>query len=53
MEVTKWKEDKTNELNNGYKLYYSEKSNAKNGVGIVVDNDLKEKFVTYCGKEID
>lgn len=28
-----------------YKLYYTERNNAKNGVGIVADKYLKEKIV--------
>ena len=45
LQETKWKRDKAKELANGYKLFYAGKNTTKNGVGIVVDKDLKEKIV--------
>lgn len=39
------KGDKGKELTNSYKLYYIGNNNARNGVRIVVDKDLKEKIV--------
>lgn len=44
MSKTKWKGDKAKELNDGYKLYYTKKNNARNGVGIVVNKDLEKNF---------
>lgn len=40
---TKWKGDKVKEVTDGYKLYYIGKNNARNGVGAVVEKNLKEK----------
>lgn len=45
LQKTKWKRDKAKDLSNGYKLYYVGKNNARNRVGIVLDNDLKEKVI--------
>ena len=42
---TMWKGDKAKELIDSYKLFYARKNNTRNGVGIVVDKDLKEKIV--------
>ena len=45
LQETKWKGDKVKELIDGYKFFYIGKTNTKNGVAIVVDEDLKEKIV--------
>lgn len=45
LQETNWKGDKVKELTDGYKLYYTRKNSARNGVGIVVFNTLKEKYV--------
>lgn len=45
LQETNWKGDKVKELTDGYELYYTRKNSARNGVGIVVFNDLKEKYV--------
>ena len=45
MEETKCKRSKVEDLADGSKLYYTRKNNAENGVGVVVDKDLKEKIV--------
>ena len=37
--------DKAKVLTDGYKLYHRGKNNARNGVVIAVDKDLKEKIV--------
>ncbi|KAL4185006.1 hypothetical protein AMTRI_Chr10g228430 [Amborella trichopoda] len=44
LQETKWKRDKTKEID-GYKLWYTGKDNNRNGVGIIVDEDLKYKVV--------
>ena len=41
---TKWKGDKAKDRVDGYKFFYARK-NTRNGVGIVVDEDLKKKIV--------
>lgn len=47
------KGDKGKELTNSYKLYYTGNNNARNGVRIVVDKDLKEKIVGVTRVVID
>lgn len=42
LQETKRKDDKANELTYGYKFYYKGKKNARNRVGITIDNNLKE-----------
>eukprot|EP00262_Sarcandra_glabra_P012088 TRINITY_DN3039_c0_g2_i3.p1 TRINITY_DN3039_c0_g2~~TRINITY_DN3039_c0_g2_i3.p1 ORF type:complete len:402 (+),score=55.32 TRINITY_DN3039_c0_g2_i3:275-1480(+) len=45
LQETKWKGEKAKDLGEGFKLYYSGKSNSHNGVGIIADKDLKDKIV--------
>ena len=42
---TKCNGDKAKELINTYRLYHIGKHNSRNGVGIIVDNSLKENIV--------
>ena len=49
LQETKWKGDKANELTDGYKLYYTRKNSARNGVGIIVDKNLKVVVVPLRG----
>ena len=44
IQETKWKGEKAKEIN-GYKLWYVGKDNHRNGVGIMVDKNLKDKVV--------
>lgn len=44
IQETRWKGNKTKDLGRGYKLYYSGGRN-RNGVGIVVSKELKDKVV--------
>jgi len=41
----KWKEEKVKEIGEGHKILYSGKSNSMNGVGIILDKDMKGKVV--------
>ena len=44
LQETKWKGKKAKDID-GFKLWYTGEANNKNGVGIIVDKDLKEKVV--------
>ena len=44
LQETKWKGKKAKDID-GFKLSYTGEVNNKNGVGIIVDKDLKEKVV--------
>jgi exonuclease III len=44
IQETKWKGEKAKKIN-GYKLWYVGKDNHRNGVGIVVDKNLKDKVI--------
>ena len=41
LQETKWKGNKARELQMGYKLFYAGMDNNRNGVGIIVNEDLK------------
>jgi exonuclease III len=42
----KWKGQKTKEVEGtGFKLWYTENTSTKNGVGIVLDKSLKDEVV--------
>ncbi|XP_066986829.1 craniofacial development protein 2-like [Macrobrachium rosenbergii] len=45
VQETRWKGSGTREIGNGYKLYYSGSREGRNGVGIIVSNNWKEKVV--------
>ena len=46
LQETKWIGDKARELDtSGFKLWYAGKSKTKNGVGIIVDKDLRDKVI--------
>ena len=38
----KWKRSKAREIGAGYKLYYHEEDGTKNGVGIVLSEDMRD-----------
>ncbi|KAL4181233.1 hypothetical protein AMTRI_Chr12g236160 [Amborella trichopoda] len=44
LQDTKWNGEKAKKID-GYKLWYTRKDNNRNGVGITVDKDLKDKVV--------
>ena len=51
LQETKWVGSKAKELENtGYKIYYTGLDRRRNGVGIVVDKDLKDNVVTVSRK---
>jgi len=51
LQGTKWVGSKAKELENtGYKIYYTGLDRRRNGVGIVVDKDLKDDVVTVSRK---
>ena len=43
LQETKWKGSKARELEMGYKLFYAGVNNNKNGVGVIVNEDLKKE----------
>ena len=43
VQETKWRGSKAREIGAGYKLYYHGEDGTKNGVGIVLCEDLKER----------
>lgn len=46
VQETRWKGNKAKELGDGFKLFYSgNNNNGRNGVGIVLDNELKKKVM--------
>jgi exonuclease III len=46
VQETKWKEQKIKEVEDtGFKLWYTENTSTKNGVGIVLDKSLKDGVV--------
>ncbi|KAI5643615.1 hypothetical protein NE865_04417 [Phthorimaea operculella] len=42
----RWKGSKSRNIGNGYQLLYHGSSNARNGVGIVVDEQLKQRIIS-------
>ncbi|XP_028042510.1 craniofacial development protein 2-like, partial [Bombyx mandarina] len=42
LQETRWKGAKAREIGEGYKLYYSGSEGRRNGVGVVLDKDLKD-----------
>ena len=42
LQETKWKGSKARELGNGFKLFYVGEDRKRNGVGIVLNDDLKK-----------
>lgn len=51
LQETKWVGSKAKELENtGYKIYYTGLDRRRNGVGIVVDKDLKDDVITVSRK---
>ena len=44
-ETTKWKGSKAREIGAGYKLYYHGEDGTKNGVGIVLSEDMKDRVL--------
>ena len=52
LQETKWKGQKAREMDNGYKLYYNGVDGRRNGVGIVLDPELK-KGVLSVSRESD
>ena len=45
VQETKWKGAKTKEIGYGYKLFYSGVHNKRNGVGVILDKELKENVI--------
>ena len=51
LQETKWVGLKVNELKNtGYKIYYTGLDRRRNGIGIIVDKDLKDDAITVSRK---
>lgn len=42
----RWKGSKSRNIGNGYQLLYHGSSNARNGVGIIVDEQLKQRIIS-------
>jgi len=40
---TKWKGEKAKETGGGYKIIYSGKTSIRNGVGVIMDEEMKSK----------
>ena len=45
VQETKWKGNKAREIGEGYKLYYSGASTARNGVGIILNREWQDKIL--------
>ena len=45
VQVTKWRGSKAREIGAGYKLYYHGEDGMKNGVGIVLSEDLNDRIL--------
>ena len=45
VQETKWKGNKAREIGEGYKLYYSGASTARNGVGIILHSEWQDKIL--------
>ncbi|XP_059045646.1 uncharacterized protein LOC131841340 [Achroia grisella] len=45
LQETKWKESKAREIGEGYKFYYCGSDGKRNGVGIVLDSNLKQSVM--------
>ena len=45
VQETKWRGSKAREIGAGYKLYYHREDGTKNGVGIVLCEDLKDRVL--------
>ena len=45
VQETKWKGEKAKELGGGYKLFYCGEKSDRNGVGIVLDQELKKTVI--------
>ncbi|XP_008487382.1 uncharacterized protein LOC103524157, partial [Diaphorina citri] len=51
VQETRWKGNKAKELGDGYKLFYSgNKDSGRNGVGIILDNEMKTKVTNISRK---
>ena len=46
VQETKWKGEKAKEMGGGYKLFYCGKTADRNGIGILLDQELKENVVS-------
>jgi len=45
VQKTKWKGEKAKEIGDGYKKIYSGKTSSRNGVRVIMDNEMKSKVV--------
>jgi len=45
VQETKWKGEKAKEIGNGYKLFYYGTNNRRNGVGIILDPEMKKNVL--------
>ena len=45
VQETKWSGNSTRELGEGYKIFYSGINNTRNGVGIILDEKLKQQVL--------
>ena len=49
VEETKWSGNSTRELGEGYKIFFSGKTDTRNGVGIILDEKLKQQVFEVQG----
>nr|GFD04844.1 hypothetical protein [Tanacetum cinerariifolium] len=45
VQETKWKGEKAKEIGEGYKIIYSGRTSTRNGVGVILDEDMKINVV--------
>src|SRR6185295_9580101 len=45
LQETRWRGNSAREIGEGYKLFYAGESSGRNGVGVVVDSDLRDSVV--------
>ena len=50
VQETKWKGERVSEIGVGYKIIYSGRTSTRNGVGVILDEEMKGKMVEVIRK---
>src|SRR4029079_18832340 len=49
VQETRWRRSSAREIGEGYKLFYAGESSGRNGVGVIVDSDMRDSVVELGG----
>ena len=52
VQETKWKDSKANELGNGFKLFYIGGDGMRNGVGIILNDEMKRGVLSLKRRSV-